>query len=97
MEIKNNKLKTRYKDVLIPPEKLRLYEEKLEKAYDKEELNKRMRSVSSDNFFKYQDFYGAKLDKISENPTRIHPDLKEVYAQKWAGFESELTRKIKSK
>ena len=41
-----NKLKTRYKDVLIPPEKLKIYEEKLEKAYDKEELNKRMRSIS---------------------------------------------------
>lgn len=80
---KNNKLKTRYKDALIiPEEKLRLYEQRLENGFDKDELNRRMKSVSPDNFFKYQDFYGAKVDNISENPTRIHPELKEVYAQK---------------
>lgn len=92
-----HRFKNRSKDVLLPPEKQKLYEEKLEKAYDKQELNRRMRSISPDNFFKFKDFYGGKADVVCENPNRCCPDLKEVYTQKCAGFESELTRKIKSK
>lgn len=61
------------------------------------ELNRRMRSISPDNFFKYKDFYGSKPETITDSPTRVRPSLKQVFEQKVAGFESELTRKIKSK
>ena len=92
-----NKMKYKRKEQLIPYEMLKQYEEKLEKAYDKKELNNRMRGISADNFFKYKDFHGAKPDLITESPTKYKPSLKEVFEQKFAGFESELTRKIKSK
>lgn len=73
------------------------YEDKLDKAYNKQELNRRMRSLSPDNFFKYKDFHGAKPENFAESPTKFKPDLRRLYAQKCAGFESEFTRKVKSK
>jgi hypothetical protein len=93
----HNKIKVRNRELMIPYYKLKEYEESLEKAYDKKELNRRMRSISPDNFFKYKDFYGSKPEMISDSPTKTNPTLKEMLAQKSAGFESELTRKIKSK
>lgn len=96
VEYRNKSLYKR-KEQLIPYEMLKQYEEKLEKAYDKKELNNRMRGISADNFFKYKDFHGAKPDQITESPTKFKPSLKQVFEQKFAGFESELTRKIKSK
>lgn len=92
-----NKMKHKDKKVKLSMDKQLKYEEKLNKAYDKTELNRRMRSISPDNFFKYKDFHGAKPDIISDSPTKYHPNLKEVFSQKVAGFESELTRKLKSK
>uniref|UniRef100_A0A7S3NVV9 Uncharacterized protein n=1 Tax=Euplotes crassus TaxID=5936 RepID=A0A7S3NVV9_EUPCR len=65
-------------------------------SYNAKDFSKRLKSVSSDNFFKYKDFYGVGGEKISESPNKYHPSLKEVYEQKSAGFESELTRKLKS-
>lgn len=92
-----NKLKNQQKDSYMPIEGLKKYEEKLDKAYNKKELNRRNRSISPDNFFKFKDFYGAKDEKITESPTKYQPSLKELARQKVAGFESELTRKLRSK
>lgn len=64
------KLKESNKGLPIPYHKLLEYESTLEKAKDKEGLNKKLRSISSDNFFKYKDFLGSGPEKISESPTK---------------------------
>ena len=92
-----HKLKMQNKDLMIPYYKLKEYEEGIEKAYDKKELNRRMRSISPDNFFKYKDFYGTKPELVSDSPTKINPAKTKFKYQKSAGFESELTRKLHSK
>ncbi|CAI2368588.1 unnamed protein product [Moneuplotes crassus] len=66
------------------------------KEFNPKVFSKRLKSVSSDNFFKYKDFYGAGAEIISESPNKCHPTLKDVIEQKSAGFESELTRKLKN-
>lgn len=84
------------KGALIPPDKLLEYEEKINKAYNRKELNRKLRGISSDNFFKYKDFHGSSPELITESPNKFSPNLKQVYAQKVAGFESELAKNIKS-
>jgi hypothetical protein len=90
-------LQRQAKGPLIPPEKLLEYEEKINKAYDRKELNRKLRGLSNDNFFKYKDFHGSGPEKITESPNKYHPDLKRVYTQKVAGFKTELSNGTKSK
>mmetsp|Transcript_4366 Transcript_4366/g.4078 ORF Transcript_4366/g.4078 Transcript_4366/m.4078 type:complete len:105 (-) Transcript_4366:36-350(-) len=52
------------------------------KEFNPKVFSKRLKSVSSDNFFKYKDFYGAGAEIISESPNKCHPTLKDVIEQK---------------
>ena len=58
------------------------------------ELNRRMRSISPDNFFKYKDFYGSKPETITDSPTRVRPSLKQVFEQKVAAFHILVIRTV---